>query len=103
MHAEHNAVADGNTLPEAADEAHEEESPGTRRCTHSITDVLFPATPPEPVNARVIRRFDLDAARKDPGPAAAPEAKQAQSERRNRRRASRQLRNSSLRAAAGLT
>ena len=37
---------------------------------HNIMDVLFPAkSPPEPVNARVIRRFDLEAAREGRRPA----------------------------------
>lgn len=38
---------------------------------HSIMQVLQPAKPPEPRNARVIRRFDLDVARPEPAPVAA--------------------------------
>jgi hypothetical protein len=75
---------------------------------HSLLDVLMPANPPEPKNARVIRLFDIEAAKDDPQPQpepqAQPEALQAQPvqrEGRSGRRAARELRSKSLLAAAG--
>ena len=70
---------------------------------HGLMDVLLPANPPKiPQNARIIRRFDLEAARFDPRPAAttaaAPEKKQESLSREE----ARALRNRSLRAAARL-
>ena len=67
----------------------------------NIMDVLMPATPPEPKNARIIRQFDLEAAKTDERPVAEVPSRKAQSERRSREEA-RALRNRSLRAAAGL-
>jgi hypothetical protein len=68
----------------------------------NIMDVLMPATPPEPKNARIIRQFDLEAAKNDARPAAeAPATNRSQPERRTREEA-RAFRNRSLRAAAGL-
>lgn len=70
-----------------------------------IMDVLFPARPPEPKNPRVIRRFDLEAAKNDPRPgepaAPAPAPKVNPAERLSREEA-KALRNRSLLAAAGL-
>ena len=68
---------------------------------HNLMDVLFPATPPVvPKHARVIRRFDLEAAQNDPRPVTetpAPENKDPSPSREE----ARALRNRSLRAAAG--
>ena len=66
---------------------------------HSLLDVLMPANPPEPKNARVVRLFDIEGGKNDQ-----PQAVQAQAvrrEARSGRRASRELRNQSLLAAAG--
>jgi hypothetical protein len=35
---------------------------------HSLLAVLFPANPPAPKNARIIRLFDIEAAKYDPRP-----------------------------------
>ncbi len=67
----------------------------------SIMDVLMPATPPEPKNARIVRQFDLEAAKTDTRPASEAPASRPQPERRTREEA-RAFRNRSLRAAAGL-
>ena len=68
---------------------------------HNIMNVLMPANPPAPVNARVIRRFDLEAAKDDARRAAASPPKPARHEPR-RRSQSREERNQSLMKAAGL-
>jgi len=78
---------------------------GSPQVAHSLMDVLRPATPPAPKNARIIRRFDLEAAKYDPqpqSPAEAPvaEAKPAPQPSRSREEA-KALRNRSLAAAAG--
>ena len=73
------------------------------RCFGNIMDVLMPAKPPVPKNARIVRQFDLEAAKTDSHPVqveAAPE--RARPERRSREE-TRALRNRSLAAAAGLT
>lgn len=101
MHAELKAVDDGDT-PREADSA----TPGVEtfdaspRVAHSIMDVLMPAKPPQPKNARIIRLFDIEAAKNDPRPAAS-DVEKTQQERKNRDEA-RALRNRSLLAAAGL-
>ena len=67
---------------------------------HSLLDVLTPANPPEPKNARVVRLFDIEGGKNDK-----PQAVEAQPatrrEARSGRRASRELRGQSLLAAAG--
>lgn len=68
------------------------------RFAHSLLDVLMPATPPEPKNARVIRLFDCEAAKGDPRPATLPVAKREPSPRE----AAKAARKLSLFAAAGL-
>jgi hypothetical protein len=67
----------------------------------SLMDVLMPANPPEPKNARVIRLFDTDAAKNDAQPDGAA-TEPARRDARSGRRASRELRSQSLAAAAGL-
>lgn len=96
MHAELKAVDDGDTLDSATPESFDP-SP---RTAHSLMDVLMPANPPQPKNARIIRLFDIEAAKTDPDPAASPVEK-TQQERKSREEA-RALRNRSLLAAAGL-
>jgi hypothetical protein len=66
---------------------------------HSLLDVLMPANPPEPKNARVIRLFDIEGGKNDQpqGLKPAPVRREA----RSGRRASRELRSQSLLAAAG--
>jgi hypothetical protein len=69
----------------------------------SLMDVLMPATPPEPKNARIVRQFDLEAAKNDPQPVVSAAAQsRPQTERRSREEA-RAHRNRSLRAAAGFS
>ena len=82
---------------------------------NNFMDVLYPANPPAAKNARIVRRFDLEAAKYDPRPTAAapapaptpaaapapapvPEKKEPALTREELRA----LRNRSLRAAAGL-
>jgi hypothetical protein len=83
---------------------------------YGLMDVLFPVTPPQPRNARIVRLFDLEAAKYDPRPetpqdalgvaaAPAPGASQATAagpKEPRTRSASREERRSSLAAAAGL-
>jgi hypothetical protein len=66
---------------------------------HSLLDVLMPANPPEPKNARVIRLFDIEGAKNEQPQGFQPAP--ARREARSGRRASRELRNQSLLAAAG--
>ena len=69
----------------------------------SLMDVLMPATPPEPKNARIVRQFDLEAAKTDARRVAeTASVRGAQPEQRRTRAEARALRNRSLRAAAGL-
>lgn len=105
MHAQQIVVKD-SALPMRARSAVEDEtSLASRHAPHSIMSVLQPARPPEPKNARVIRRFDLDVPAGEPPPVvAAPApcaAKPARPHVRNRQEA-RAQRNKSLLAAAGL-
>ena len=74
---------------------------GSPRAAHSLIDVLLPATPPEPRNARIIRRFDLEAAKNDPKAGEQPVEKPVTPQSRSREEA-KALRNRSLAAAAGL-
>ena len=67
----------------------------------SLLDVLMPATPPEPKNARIVRLFDIEGAKNDAQLNGA-EAEPVRREARSGRRASRELRSQSLLAAAGL-
>jgi hypothetical protein len=93
-------------LPEQDDETQSEtdseavEGEVTTRFYGNLLDVLMPANPPEPKNARIIRQFDVEAAKTDARPAA--EAPQGRPQERRSRKEARALRNRSLRAAAGL-
>ncbi len=77
---------------------------------NNFMDALYPAKPPATKNARIIRRFDLEAAKYDPRPASpapapAPVVAPAPPEKKEpalSREELRALRNRSLRAAAGL-
>ena len=77
---------------------------------NNFMDALYPAKAPTAKNARIIRRFDLEAAKYDPRPsspmpAPAPVAIPAAPEKKEpalTREELRALRNRSLRAAAGL-
>jgi hypothetical protein len=73
-----------------------------RACGHSLMDVLMPAKPPEPKNARVVRLFDIDGAKNDPQPPEYVSAVAVRREARSSRRAAREQRGTSLLAAAGL-
>jgi hypothetical protein len=82
---------------------------------NNFMDVLYPANPPAAKNPRIVRRFDLEAAKYDPrpmpapgsAPAPAPEPSAAPSKPEKKepaltREEQRAMRNRSLRAAAGL-
>jgi hypothetical protein len=69
---------------------------------HSLLSVLFPAKPPRPRNARIIRLFDLEAAKNDPEPGEAPEIEQPPKEEPRTREAIKAARNQSLLVAARL-
>ena len=99
MHAEQTTMEDANTVFEAEDQTTNEQEMVTQQFGN-IMDVLMPANPPQPKNARIIRRFDLEAAKNDPRPGDQPRASKAEQEAR--RRQERAQRNQSLFAAAGL-
>ena len=69
---------------------------------HSLLDALLPANPPEPKNPRIIRRFDLEAAKNDPKPGEPAAAEKPAVQPSRSREEARALRNRSLAAAAGL-
>ena len=72
-------------------------------CFGNIMDVLRPATPPAPKNARIVLQLDVEAARTEAQRVAeAGPATRAQPGRRTTRAKKRALRNRSLFAAAGL-
>jgi hypothetical protein len=71
-------------------------------CGHSLMDVLMPAHPPEPKNARIVRLFDIEGSKDAPQPIEYVSAAAVRREARSGRRASRELRGQSLLAAAGL-
>jgi hypothetical protein len=71
-------------------------------CGHNLMDVLMPAHPPEPKNARIVRLFDIEGSRDAPQPIEYVSAAAVRREARSGRRASRELRGQSLLAAAGL-
>ena len=102
MHTEPAVIEQGDETQSQADtEVAEREV--AKSVFGNIMDVLMPANPPEPKNARIVRQFDLEAAKTDSRPVtetAAP-ARRPQHERRTREEA-RAFRNRSLRAAAGL-
>jgi hypothetical protein len=81
-----------------------EEETVTLNPAHSLLAVLMPATPPAPKNARVIRLFDLEAAKHDPRPGepapAAAAARTPAAKKENSRSALREERSKSLFAAA---
>lgn len=111
MHVEPKMIDEADTLAQAGSGIANEGELACPQPVHNIMDVLFPAKPPEPKNARVIRLFDLEAAKNDPAPAVVaaavvgpavavgnkPEKKESRS-----REALRAQRNQSLRVAAGL-
>ena len=87
-----------NAAPSEQGEAEVEYSYRVQGPGHSLLDVLMPANPPEPKNARVVRLFDIEAKNEQPqGFQPAPVRREA----RSGRRASRELRSQSLLAAAG--
>jgi hypothetical protein len=87
-------VEDGDNLPDDVYEI--DPSP------HSLLSVLFPAKPPRPRNARIVRLFDLEAAKHDPEPGEAPVVEPPPKEEPRTREAIRAARNQSLLAAARL-
>ena len=62
--------------------------------------VLMPASPPEPKNARIVRLFDIEAAKYDPKPGEPATVAPARKEQQRNRAALRELRSQSLFAAA---
>lgn len=104
MHAEPAMIEQGDE-PQSQTQTETAEREVVTSLYGNIMDVLMPAKPPEPKNARIVRQFDLEAAKTDARPAAneaAPAAaRRPQHERRTREEA-RAFRNRSLRAAAGL-
>jgi hypothetical protein len=86
--------------PEGQNEVEVEYSYRVQGAGHSLLDVLMPANPPEPKNARVIRLFDIEGGKNDPQPQDL-RAQPVRREARSGRRASRELRSQSLLAAAG--
>jgi hypothetical protein len=69
---------------------------------HSLLSVLFPAKPPRPRNARVIRLFDIEAAKHDGEAGDEPAVEQPPKEEPRTREAIRAARNQSLLVAARL-
>ena len=69
---------------------------------HSLLSVLFPAKPPRPRNARIVRLFDLEAAKNDPEPGEEPVVEQQPKEEPRTREAIKAARNQSLLVAARL-
>jgi hypothetical protein len=58
MHDADVKIIDEETLAQSASEiADEDHSSSLPRFGHNLIDILLPATPPEPLNARVIRRL----------------------------------------------
>jgi hypothetical protein len=70
---------------------------------HSLMSVLMPATPPEPKNARIVRLFDLEAAKYDPQPGQPVEPQSPRQKQQKSRTALREERSRSLLAAARYT
>ena len=92
----HTTVAHGAEADEGPGATELEAPPA--RLGHSLLDVLMPATPPEPKNARVIRLFDYEGAREAPQPATV-QTRTREATPRETAKAARKL---SLFAAAGL-
>lgn len=111
MEAENKALENVSTSSEAgsdmASEAAEDFQFVAQPPGHSLLDVLMPATPPVPKNARVIRLFDYEAAKHDPRPPAEPAAIKAPVDvpapsAETKKEAAKAARNQSLLAAAKL-
>ena len=104
MHAEFKAADEFDPTSDATSASEDAASPPS---AHSLMAVLMPANPPQPKNARIIRLFDIEAAKYDPRPAdaAAPQATAAAApapapKKENSRSALREERSKSLFAAA---
>jgi hypothetical protein len=97
MHAEPKSTDEFDTPAQAVNDPGQE-SEVVAHSAHSLLAVLLPASPPEPKNARIVRLFDLEAAKYDPRPGEAKPAAAAQKDAR--RTAAREERNQSLLAAA---
>ena len=67
MHAD--AKDDGDQSEYAASDSqlNDEATPGLPLPAHNIMNVLLPARPPHPRNARVVRLFDVEAESSEPG------------------------------------
>ena len=77
-----------------------EEIDADKKCVgHGLIDVLMPASPPQPKNARVIRLFSGEPGERDARPLGEP----APSSNQQQRHALKAARNQSLFAAAGFT
>ena len=88
---------DDETQTQAGDAEYE-----VARGLGNIMDVLMPARPPEPKNARIVRRFDLEAAKTDARQLHEQASATGPRPERPSREEQRASRNRSLRAAAGL-
>lgn len=95
MNADNTAAQNGETGESLSVTEVEGQPAGPR---HSLLDVLMPANPPQPTNARVIRLFDCDGAKDDARPAANTAGTRASTPRE----AAKAARKLSLFAAAGL-
>lgn len=100
MHAEPAFIEEGGDTQADAADAAEVEYQAT--LFGNFMDVLMPAKPPEPKNARIVRQFDLEAAKTDNCPAEPMTGSKRQQQDCRSREEARALRNRSLRAAAGL-
>ena len=106
MHAELNPADEFDSTPDAASTPEEITPP---QSAHSLIAVLLPANPPVAKNARIMRLFDIEAAKYDPrpgeptAPAAAPGQAAAAApapKKENSRSAAREERSKSLFVAA---
>ena len=102
MHVEQVMLEQGDETQTQTQKQPEGAEREVARCLGNIMDVLMPARPPEPKNARIVRQFDLEAVKTD-ARAMREESPAAKSRpERPSREEARALRNRSLRAAAGL-
>jgi hypothetical protein len=94
------SVDDRDMLAEGDHAAANETLDTAPLCAHNLMSVLMPATPPEPKNARIVRLFDIEAAKYDPRPGEPAAVQPARKEQQRNRAALREQRSQSLFAAA---
>lgn len=66
MHADAKDDDDQSTYAAAAPQVSDEATPELPLPAHNIMNVLLPARPPHPRNARVVRLFDIEAEASEP-------------------------------------